>query len=318
MENVKIVISDCSWGNIDVERRYLPPQAQVEGHQIADEETLIEVCRDADAVLAEYAPFTRQVIERLERCRVIGQTAIGYDNIDLDAAREKGIRVTNVPGYCAGEVADHTMALMLACLRGVVEGDRQIRQGRWDLSALPPLHRLAGRTVGLLGFGDIARAVARRAAAFEMRVLVWSRRMTPERAAANGVAYAPLEQLLAEADVLSCHLPLSAQTRHFLNAERLGQCKRGVVLINTSRGALVDEGALVQMLQSGQVAAAGLDVLEHEPPAFDQALFAQQHVIITPHSGFYSEEALEEVRRRSAQNVAAVLAGQPERASVVI
>lgn len=300
---LKIVIADCSWRSMDVEKKYLPQDAEVLMYQIADERELSEACRDADAVLAEYAPFTGEVLRGLTKCRIISNTAIGYNNIDVAAAKEKGIIVANVPGYCAHEVAEHTMALILAAMRNVVVYDRLVRKHIWDITAAPAMRRIAGRTLGLAGFGNIPQFVAKRAKGFEFNILAYDPYITQETANRFGVTMVDIDELLAKSDVISCHIPLTDETGGFFNADKFSRMKNGALFINTSRGGVVNEKDLCAALKSGKLAGAALDVMANEPPSFGEELFSLDNAIITPHSAFCSEEALEEVRRRSAQNV---------------
>lgn len=300
---LKIVIADCSWRSMDVEKAHLPQDAEVLMYQIADEDELSEACRDADAVLAEYAPFTRKVLGSLRKCRIISNSAIGYNNIDVAAAREKGIMVANVPGYCAYEVAEHTMALILAAMRNVAAYDRLVRKRIWDITAAPAMRRIAGQTLGLAGFGTIPRFVAKRAKGFEFNILAYDPYVKQETADEFGVTMVDIDELLAKSDVISCHIPMTIETGGFFNADKFSRMKNGALFINTARGGVVNEKDLCAAIKGGKLAGAALDVMENEPPSFGGGLFALDNVIITPHAGFYSEEALEEVRRRSAQNI---------------
>lgn len=300
---LKIVIADCSWRSMDVEKRYLPQDAEVRMYQIADGDELAAACRDADAVLAEYAPFTEKVLRGLGKCRIISNTAIGYDNIDVAAAKEMGIIVANVPGYCAYEVAEHTMALILAAMRNVVAYDRLVRGRIWDISAAAGMRRIAGQTLGLAGFGNIPRFVAKRAKGFEFNILAYDPYVKQETADLFGVTMTGSDELLAKSDVISCHIPMTAETAGFFNADKFSRMKNGALFINTARGGVVNETDLCAALKSGKLAGAALDVMANEPPSFSEELFSLDNVIVTPHAAFCSEEALEEVRRRSAQNV---------------
>jgi D-3-phosphoglycerate dehydrogenase len=307
---MKVVIADCSWGSTDVERRYLPPHWQVVGSQCRTEAELLDACGDADAVLAEYAPLSRQVIRGLGRCRIISISAIGVDNIDLPAATEAGILVANVPHYCVPEVADQTLALLLAVNRQIVQYHEAVRKGRWDIRGPAPLARLEGQTLGLVGFGRIAQAVADRARGFGLKVLACDPQV-PEAVMARHHALAVgLDKLLEASHIISSHLPLLPETTGFFSREVFARMAQRPAFINTSRGKVVREADLVEALKAGQVSFAALDVLEEEPPSFRSELFRMDNVLITPHVGFYSETALEEVRRRSALNVAHFFRGE--------
>ena len=309
---MRVVIADCSWGSIDVERRYLPPHWQVEGCQCRTEADVLDACREADAVLAEYAPLSRTVIRGLNRCRIISNSAIGVDNIDLAAATEAGILVAHVPHYCAPEVADQTLALLLAVNRQIVPYHQAVRAGRWDIHGPAPMTRLEGQIMGLVGFGRIAQAVADRARGFGLKVLACDPQV-PEAVMARHHALAvSLDELLEASHIISSHLPVTPATLGFFRREVFARMAQRPVFINTSRGKVVREEDLVEALKAGQVRFAALDVLEQEPPSFQSELFQLDNVLITPHVGFYSETALEEVRRRSALNVAYFFRGELE------
>jgi D-3-phosphoglycerate dehydrogenase len=300
---MKVVQADCGWQSTDVERRFLPPGTEVAGFQCSTEAESAAACRDADAVLAEYAPLTREVLRQLERCRIISISGIGVDNVDLAAATELGIVVTNVPGYCSHEVADHTLALLLAAARNIITCHRRVGQGDWDIGGLPPMFRLQGQVLGLAGFGRIAQEVAVRAAAFGLAVLAYDPYVDPACAQRHGVRVVGIEQLLEESDWISCHLPANGETFGFFDREKFARMRKHPVFINTSRGKVVVQRHLVQALKEGWIRGACLDVLEQEPPSFEDELFRLDNVIITPHVGFLSETAVEEVRRRAALNV---------------
>lgn len=306
---LKVVITDCSWGSTDVEIKYLPEDAEVKCCQILTEDELIAECKDADAILSEYAPLSKRVLKELKNLKIVSNTAIGVDNIDVPAAKELGIAVANVPGYCAYEVADHAMALMLACLRNVVTYERKVRKRIWDINDAPKMDRIAGQKLGLLGFGRIPQMVAKRAQAFEMQVYAYDPYVKPEVAEMAGVKLASIEEIMAECDIVSCHLPLLSSTEGTINKSIFDSAAKNPIFINTSRGKVINEADLVQALKSGQIRYAGLDVITSEPADFDSDIFKLDNVIITPHAAFYSETALFEVRSRSASNVTNYLKG---------
>lgn len=267
----------------------------------------------ADAVLTEALGrerFDAARIGLLDRCRVISVYAVGTDGIDVEAATERGIAVANVPGYCTVDVAEHTIALLLAAWRKLPRAERVARSGDWALDELRPVRRLAGRTVGLLGLGRIAREVAARLEAFHVRVLAHDPDVDPAAAARVGVLLCPLEELLAESDVLSVHVPLTAQTRGLLGAGALATLRPGAVLVNAGRGGVIDEDALLAGLQTGRIAAAALDVLAVEPAAPAHPLLALDNVVCTPHMAYYTEDSLLDLREAVARNAVAVLLGE--------
>ena len=299
---LKIVITDCSWGGIEVERKHLPKDAIVEGYQCKDEDEIIDVCKDADAILAEYAPFTKDVLKQLKKCKIISNTSIGVDNIDASAANDLGIAVANVPGYCTYEVAEHTMALILAYRRNIVTYNCTVKNNVWDIGAVPPMRRIAGQVLGLVGFGSIAQNVAIRAKSFGMRVITHSS-TPPELIHSYGVESVELDYLLHESDIISSHVPLNEKTIGFFDKKKFQSMKKIPLFVNTSRGKVVNEEDLVEALEKRYISGAALDVLAEEPPAESNRLLKMENVMITPHAGFYSIEALEEVRRRSALNI---------------
>lgn len=313
---VKIVIADCSWNAIDIEKSQFPEDWVVEGHQCRTEEDLIRVCEDADGILAEYAPVSRRVLSRLKRCRIVSNSSTGYDNIDAAAAKELGIAVANVPNYCTDEVADHTLALILAWSRNIVSFHKAMGQGRWDMDAGGPMYRLAGKTLGLVGFGHIARAVAKRAQSFGLQVIAYT--AVPEELLQNAqVKRAGLGELLKEADIISSHIPFTDKTADFFNKAVFEKMAKKPLFVNTSRGKVVNEEDLTDALSRGLIRGAALDVLRNEPPDFTDPLFTFENVLITPHAAFNSVEALKDLRRRSARNVLNFIEGRPEEVDFV-
>jgi len=272
----------------------------------ASETALDAHLREAVGVLTEtLTTFDAERLARMERCRAISVAAAGTDVVDLAAAAVRGIVVTNVPHYCAAEVADHTLALLLAVWRKLRAAEAIARCGSWDLDGLRPVRRLAGRTLGLVGFGAIGRGVAERARAFGMTVVAHD----PLVASAN-VRLCRLDEVLASCDVLCLHVPLTAETAGLIGREELRRLRPGAVLVNASRGAVVDHDALVEALRDGHLAGAGLDVLPSEPPAPDEPLLVMDNVVVTPHMGYYSEESLEDLRRTAVENLVAALSGR--------
>ncbi len=283
----------------------------LEVHHIHDEDKLIEITRDADAVLVEMAHITRRVIEHMTRCRLISRHGVGYDTLDVDAATDAGIMVCNVTDYSTSEVADHAMSMLLALARSLFAADREVRSGGWDVfAACGKNKRIDGQTLGIVGLGKIGQAVAKRGAGFGLNLVGFDPYVTPDAMSALGVKKMELDELLAVSDLVSLHVPLSATTHHLINAERIAVMKPNAFLVNTSRGGLVDLAALTVALQEGRIAGAGLDVFEKEPPARDDPLLNLPNVILSPHAGFYSEGSLVDLHTRQAKQVAAVLAGK--------
>ena len=273
-------------------------------------EDILAVAREAEGVLVTYAKLPGDLLRQLKRCKAIGRFGLGVDNIDVPAATECGITVTYVPDYCLHEVSDHAMALLLALVRKIPLSDRLVRAGRWEMPAVVPIRRLKDRVLGLVGFGNIPRALAPKAQAFGLRVITHDPYVSRDVLASAGVAGVSFDELLASSDYISVHAPLLPATRGLFNAQAFAKMKKGALLVNTARGPLIDEAALVAALEAGQVGGAALDVVAVEPLPADSPLKGRDNVILTPHTGFYSVEALEELQTKCASDVARVLSGE--------
>lgn len=309
-----ILVTDHVFPNLHPEESILGEIGKIVFAGAASDEELRELARDADAVLNCYRSLSVDTINAMEKCRIIARYGIGVDTIPLAAAHARDIVVTNVPDYCIEEVADHALALMLALTRGILRGGDQTRAGQWDIKALRPLHRQRGRTLGLIGFGRIAKAFAERVKPLGYKVIAHDPYISEEAFAAAGVQSMTLETVFERADVISLHAPLTATSRHLVNAARLATMKSDAVIINTSRGGLIDFEALAVALKTGVIGAAGLDVLEIEPPTSQSTPIADvPNLIVTPHLGFYSEQAMVELQTKAARQVKLVLQGaQPD------
>lgn len=307
----RILVTDHPWPRLDVETRALE-ELGVEWVDAPDpsEATLVDCARDVDAIAVCWARVTDSVLEAAARCRIVARLGIGLDNIDVAAATRRGMLVTNVPDYCIEEVADHALALILACGRNIGWFHARTKRGEYQLSAAPPMRRLCGQTVGLLGLGRIGRRTAEKARGVGLRVIAHNRSGHDH---GSGVTMVSLEQLLSDSDYLCLHAPLAAETRHIINADTLARMRSTAFLINTSRGGLVDEAALWGALQANRLAGAALDVFEPEPPDLSQPLFRDERVIVTPHAAFVSQEAVVELRTRVCRQIqAALTGGSPE------
>lgn len=289
-----------------------------------DDETMIAVAQGADAIVtASIDAVPRAVIEALPELRVIGRYAVGYDNIDLEAAAERGIVVTHYPGYCTDEVADHALSLILALNRRLFPSDRRLREGRWVGHSLDTAYVAGGEiqpmsatTVGVVGFGRIGRAVVARLRPFGCRIVVSDPYIDPTTIQAREVEPVSFEQLLMESDIVTIHSPLTAGTRHLFGPDQLSAMRPGSMLVNTARGPIVDGDALIAALESGHLSAAALDVMEHEPVAPEDPLLRAPNLIVTPHSAYYSERSMEVLRRETFVDVLSVLAGGSARTTV--
>jgi D-3-phosphoglycerate dehydrogenase len=301
--------------DLSIERRHLPEDARIATFTWrGDREALVAACREADAILTDYVPFDRSVIGQLARCRIISVAATGWDCVDIGAAAERGIRVACIGEYCTDEVADHTLALLLALERRLLDYHRQVQDGKdWRWNVVQGVRRLAGQVLGLVGFGRIGRAVCRRALGFGMTVIACDPRVDAATASRHGARRVGLEELLAEADVISLHSNLEAGSRGLLDAAAFARMRRRPFIVNVARGALIVEADLVDALDRGQVAGAALDVLADDSPDLARhPLAGRPDVLLTPHVAFYSEQALADLRRISAENIRAFLEGRPQ------
>jgi D-3-phosphoglycerate dehydrogenase / 2-oxoglutarate reductase len=300
------------------ERAVLEPHGieVIDGAALAPEARLREATA-CDALLVQDTPIDAAFIGRLSRCRVLGLYGAGVDNADVDVARRQGMVVVHVPDYGTEEVADHALCLLLACARGLAPLGAALRAGAWDYGAAArPLHRLRGRTLGVVGLGRIGRRLAAKARALELRVLGTDPVVSPAEAAAAGIDWRPLPDLLGESDYVSLHAPLVPATEGMIGRDELARMKPGAYLINVARGGLVDEPALLDALGRRHLAGAGLDVVAIEPAPQDHPLIGHPRVVLTPHSAWYSEEAMRDLQRLLAEDVLRALQGKPPRCPV--
>jgi len=310
MSKPLVIVTDSPFPDLDPAREILSEiDAQLKPLPESTPEAIAQASRKADAVLVTYAKIDEAVIRQMERCRIISRFGIGVDNVDISAATSAGIVVTRVPDYCLEEVADHTFALLLALARKVPFANSLVQAGRWEMSATTPIHRLRGSTLGLLGFGRIPQLVAPRGKAFGMHVIASDPYLSRERKAQTGVEFVPFDDLLRRSDFLSIHSPLVPETLRLFNAETFRKMKPDACLINTARGAIVDDQALAEALDCGVIAGAALDVLPDEPPT-NSPILGRNNVIVTPHMSFYSVESLIELQKRAAQEVVRVIRGE--------
>lgn len=309
---MKVVVTDYSFPSLEIEEGLLAPAgATLVGGQCKTPDALIPFVADADAVITQFAPVRRPVIEAMTRAKVIVRYGIGVDNVDLDAARERGIPVCNVPDYCIDEVADHTLAFILATTRQVVPNCLHVRDGKWGLATtLDNLRTLKNLTVGIIGFGRIGREVVHRLKAFKCKVLVHDPVVPAVPIEAAGGIPVDRDTLLSQADVVSLHCPSTPQTRGTINRETLKQMKPGAVLINLARGDLVDSDALTEALQQGHLSAAALDVFAPEPIPADHAILKLPNVIVASHIASASVPAVRTLRETAARIALAALRGE--------
>src|SRR5262245_38854304 len=305
---LRVLVTDYAWPSLDIEREILGELgAELVVAESGEPDELVELADGCEAILTNWRRVPPQALDRAPGCLVVSRYGVGVDNIPVDHATELGILVVNVPDFCLQEVSDHAMALVLACARRVARYARETREGTWRLDG-PGLPRLSEQTLGLVGFGNIARALVPKARGFGMRVLAWTPRLEPGAAGDVEVAR-DLEQLLDESDYVSLHAPALPETTGLIGESQLRAMKPTAYLVNTSRGALVDEDALVRALREGWIAGAAVDVLRQEPPPADHPLLALDNAIVTPHAAFYSDTAIVELQTKAATNVARVLGG---------
>ncbi|OLO39356.1 hydroxyacid dehydrogenase [Alkalihalophilus pseudofirmus] len=310
MSEFKVVVTDYEYDSFVPEETVLNKIGiELTFAQCKTEDEVIAACKDADGLINQYAPISRKVIENLENCKVISRYGVGFNTVDIEAATEKGIIVGNVTDYCLDEVSDHAMALLLTCARKVTKLNNEVKSGTWDFKVAIPIFRIRGRTLGLAGFGNIPQTLARKAQAFGLNVIAYDP-FVPEAVAKDmNVGLVTLDELCQQSDYISVHLPLNKQTEGIFSDNEFNQMKQETFIINTARGPVIDEKALIKALEEKKIAGAGLDVLEVEPVDPQNPLLKMDNVLINPHSAFYSVEAEQELKRKTAENVADVLSG---------
>ncbi|ADQ06245.1 D-isomer specific 2-hydroxyacid dehydrogenase NAD-binding protein [Caldicellulosiruptor hydrothermalis 108] len=310
MTQLKVVVTDFEYSDLRYEEEVFNSAGiTLIPAQCRTEDELITVCKEADGLLSQYAQITRRVIESLPKCKVIGRYGVGVNTIDIEAATEKGICVVNVPDYCMDEVSDHALALILTLARKIVLLNNSVKKGIWDYKISKPIYRLRGKVLGLVGFGRIPRTLAQKAKSIGFNILVYDPYISPNDAEAYGAKLVSLDELMTQSDFISIHVPLNKETYHLIGPQELKLMKPTAFLINTARGPVIDEKALIEVLLEKRIAGAALDVTEVEPIQSDNPLLKMDNVIITPHVAWYSEEAEAELRTKAAQGIADVLLG---------
>ncbi len=310
MPSFKVVLTEHGYASTDCEREIVERAGGefICAEQLPPPETL-RLCETADGILCRRQEITRELIARFRRCKVIVRYGVGTDNVDTAAATEAGIIVGHVPVYCVDEVTTHTFALLLACVRQVVTVQKKMETGAWDVHRGEPLYRLEGKTIGLVGLGNIGQGMARKLRGWGLRVLASDPFVDSQKANALDVELVGFRALCEQSDFISLHVPLLPETRHLINAESLGWMKRGVVIVNTARGPLIDLKTLLKALDAGQVAWAGLDVFEEEPLPPDSPWRSHPRVVISDHTAWYSEESQRQLQRIAAQEAVRVCTG---------
>lgn len=315
----KVVLTYNSQGGLEHEQKVFGDFAEIVKIPCTTEDDLIMNCKDADAVICSYEPYTAFVMDNLPKLKIIAVKAIGVDTVDLEAARQRGIAVTNIPKYCINEVADHTVMLMLAINRRLIQFHNSVQEDKmWKYDICQDIARFGEGTVGLLGFGNIPRLVTERLKGFEPKIIAYDPFVDENVAKEYGIELVDINELYKNADYICCHLPHNKHTNKIINKEAFDRMKDGVVFINTGRGKVVDEKALVDALDSGKVGYAGLDVLEDEYPNMNtSSLNGRNNVILTPHVAFYSQASVRDAKIHSAENILYYLKGEYEKCSII-
>ena len=310
-ERIKVLVTDYAWSTLEPERNIL---SSIGADLIVAEDeletTFVKHAPNVDAILTNWAKVSTRVIESAIKCQVIVRYGIGLDNIDVETATRLGITVVNVPTYCLEEVSDHAMALILSLARKIPRLDQEVKKRGWDRNIGPQMYRLRGQKLGLIGFGKIAQLIVPKAQGFGLQVMAYSPTLTDERVQKFNVQRVDLEKLVTTSDFISLNCPLTPQTHHLINAQRLQSMKPTAYLVNTARGDIIDNNALHEALNKGWIAGAGLDVLPEEPPSPDLNLLDLDNAIITPHAAFWSEESIYDLQVTAAEEVVRVLTSQ--------
>lgn len=309
----KVAITDHGFPHVDLEREVI--ESAGFGFETIQpicktEDDIIRTCGHVDVLLVQWAPVTRRVLEALPNVRCIVRYGVGVNNFDLDAARDLGVVAANVPDFCVEEVANHALAMILSLCRRIPQDHRQILQGGWGVNPFRPIHALTDLTLGLVSFGKIARNLARKAAGLGFSIIAHDPYVEAPTFDEYGVTRVEFDELLDQSDVLSLHCPLIPETNHLMDRHTLGQMKAGAILINTSRGPVVHEEALVEALRSGRLGGAGLDVFEEEPLAASSPLRGFPNVLLTSHAASVSEKAVEILQRKAAEAARDFLQGK--------
>ena len=311
MSQFKVVVTDDRFGGYLEEEAVLKEiDARIDVHNFKTDKEAIQVLSSADAVLNNLYPLGGKVIGKMAKCRIISRYGVGYDNVDVEAATKAGIWVSRVPDYSLEVVSDQALALLLGCIIKIAYKDRRIRQGAWNLTREQPAHRIKGHVLGLVGYGAIGRVLHRKTAGLGLsRVLVCDPFLEPGLIREAGAHPVDFDTLLKESDYISIHVPLLDQTRGMIGAREVSLMKKEVILINTSRGPIINEKAICRALKEGRINYAGLDVFKKEPLPADSPLRELDNVIFSDHTGYYSEESLVELKTKAARNIVEVLQG---------
>jgi D-3-phosphoglycerate dehydrogenase len=310
MKKFKVVVTDYAYQDLEEEKGEISKvNAEIYDNHCKTEDEAIAIAKDCDALIVQFCPITKKVIDSLEHCKLIVRYAIGVDNIDIDAATKKGIYVANVPDYCTDEVSTHTVAMILAMSRKLVQTVNIVRNGEWDYALMKPMYRSSGSCLGLIGLGAIPTMVAKKMKNFGMRIIAFDPYVSDENARKSGVQKVDFDELVRTSDYISIHCPLTDETRKMINADVFRKMKNTAILINTARGQIVDEAALIDAIREKEIGGAAIDVMEKEPIARDNPLLTFPNVIITPHIAWYTEESIHTLKQKVGEEVVRVLSG---------
>ncbi len=306
-----VVVTDSPFPSLDPAKKALEDaNAEVVQAPSSSEEDIIKAAENADAILVTYAKLNENILRSLKNCKAIGRFGIGVDNIDLKVAGELGISVNYVPDYCLDEVSDQAMAMIISMARKIPQSNKLVQSGRWEMPAVVPMYRLRGKTVGLIGFGNIPRLMAPKAQAFGFNVIASDPYAPKELFEKYGVESVSMDELYERSDFISVHAPLLPETKGLVNKDAFKKMKDTAIIVNTARGPLINEKDLIEALDKNEIGGAGLDVVETEPLPENSPLIGRDNVILAPHTAFYSVEALEELQTKAASDVARVLNGE--------
>ena len=306
-----VVVTDSPFPSLDPAKKALEDaNAEVVQAPSSSEEDIIKAAENADAILVTYAKLNENILRSLKNCKAIGRFGIGVDNIDLKVAGELGISVNYVPDYCLDEVSDQAMAMIISMARKIPQSNKLVQSGRWEMPAVVPMYRLRGKTVGLIGFGNIPRLMTPKAQAFGFNVIAADPYAPKELFEKYGVESVSMDELYERSDFISVHAPLLPETKGLVNKDAFKKMKDTAIIVNTARGPLINEKDLIEALDKNEIGGAGLDVVETEPLPKNSPLIGRDNVILAPHTAFYSVEALEELQTKAASDVARVLNGE--------
>ena len=306
-----VVVTDSPFPSLDPAKKALEDaNAEVVQAPSSSEEDIIKAAEYADAILVTYAKLNENILRSLKNCKAIGRFGIGVDNIDLKVAGELGISVNYVPDYCLDEVSDQAMAMIISMARKIPQSNKLVQSGRWEMPAVVPMYRLRGKTVGLIGFGNIPRLMTPKAQAFGFNVIASDPYAPKELFEKYGVESVSMDELYERSDFISVHAPLLPETKGLVNKDAFKKMKDTAIIVNTARGPLINEKDLIEALDKNEIGGAGLDVVETEPLPENSPLIGRDNVILAPHTAFYSVEALEELQTKAASDVARVLNGE--------